>query len=67
MGKREDLISIHLNDRFKEPYPRDGSREQRRAYRAKLEEHLKNELSNLSGFVLFDDDARYQVVFPKGW
>jgi len=60
-------VKIHLDYRFKEPHPKDASRDQRRAYKAKLEEHLKNELSNLDGFVLFDDETRYQIIFPKGW
>ncbi len=41
--------------------------EERRKYRAEVAAHVTKQLSNLNGFVLFDESKRYQVDLPNGW
>jgi len=38
-----------------------------KAWREKLGVYVNDEMSNLNGFVLFDEANRYQVILPKGW
>jgi hypothetical protein len=37
------------------------------AYRAKVADFMTTELNNLNGFVLYDQQHRYEILFPKGW
>jgi hypothetical protein len=36
-------------------------------YHAEVAAHVTTKMSNLSGFVLFDENSRYQVELPNGW
>src|SRR5439155_5561063 len=36
-------------------------------YHAEVAAHVTKKMSNLSGFVLFDENSRYQVELPNGW
>ncbi len=60
-------LQIHLNYRFKESLPTKPTAEDRAAFKKKLVTYLNEEAGNLSGFVLFDEDNRYEISFPKGW
>jgi hypothetical protein len=45
----------------------DASKEERQKFRKELSDFVNTKLSNLDGFVLFDDNNRYQINLPKGW
>jgi hypothetical protein len=36
-------------------------------YHAGVAAHVTKKMSNLNGFVLFDEESRYQVELPNGW
>lgn len=40
---------------------------ERETWRKGLKAYLNQEFGNLDGFVLFDENYRYQIIFPKGW
>jgi hypothetical protein len=45
----------------------NANHEERRAYSAQVAKYVTDKLSNLGGFVLFDDSHRYEIDFPSGW
>jgi hypothetical protein len=40
---------------------------ERKQYRDELAKYVTDNLTNLSGFVLFDTSNRYEIDFPGGW
>jgi hypothetical protein len=55
------------------PYPyektlrSDAPIEERRKFHKELEQFVGTEMGNLNGFVLFDNNRKYEIDFPKGW
>ena len=53
------------------PYPvkekPNADLQERRKYRADLENYIAKEFGNLDGFDLLDETTRYEIVFPGGW
>jgi hypothetical protein len=60
-------VEIHLKYSFTEPYPSNGTDEDKKRYKLKLEKFLNEEASNLDGFVLFDEVNHHEIRFQKGW
>lgn len=61
-------INLQIHYEYKgEALKSDSSPEDRKKYRKKLEDYVNKEMSNLDGFVIFDDKNRFQIDFPKGW
>lgn len=58
---------IHLNYPSSEASRPSATQDERRAYREKLKAQVHSKLSNLDGFVLFDESRRYEISLPKGW
>jgi len=44
-----------------------SSDEERKKYYAAVEAHVARKMSNLDGFVLFDESNRYEIELPNGW
>ncbi len=40
---------------------------ERKEYRARVASYVSKDLSNLDGFVIFDEKNRYQISLPAGW
>jgi hypothetical protein len=66
-AKQRIRFAIHLQYPYDKTLKEDASKEERKAYRKDIEAFFNNKLQNLDGFVLFDERARYQIEFPKGW
>lgn len=44
-----------------------SSDDERRKYYAAVAAHVTQRMSNLDGFVVFDESLRYQIDLPNGW
>jgi hypothetical protein len=44
-----------------------SSDDERRKYYAAVAAHVTQNMSNLDGFVVFDESQRYQIELPNGW
>ena len=44
-----------------------SSDDERRQHNAAVVAYVTKRMSNLDGFVLFDDNSRYQIELPNGW
>ncbi len=60
-------VEIHVKYPFDEALPEGATDEQREAYQARLRSFLNDRMGNLTGFSLYDQRKRYQILFPKGW
>jgi hypothetical protein len=66
-ARQKVVYSIHFAYPYKEERLKaDATLDERRAFRKRLANWFTKEV-NLNGFVLFDDEHRYQIDFPKGW
>lgn len=54
-------ITIEVSHPFQWPVPGDPAQD------AKLKDFVKQRLTNVAGFVLFDEAHRCQVNLPRGW
>jgi hypothetical protein len=66
-AKQRLRFGIHLGYPYEKKGKDNPSREEQVQYRKEVASYVKNELSNVDGFVLFDEAKRYQVDFPPGW
>lgn len=66
-AKQRVRFPVHLGYPYKKARKTAVSREEREKFRREIESYLNEELTNLDGFVLFDEMNRYQINFPKGW
>jgi hypothetical protein len=58
---------IHVVYPYAERSKENSTADEKRDYRKRLTSWINQELPNLNGFAIFDDDHRYQIDFPKGW
>lgn len=58
---------LHVGYPFAEKEDLNPSDDARHDYNTKLAAFATKEFSNLSGFVLMDENARYKIVMPSGW
>ena len=67
-SKQRLRFPIHLKYYYKgKAVKPDADSEGRKKYRKELEAYVKENFTNLDGFVLFDKESRYQIEFPRGW
>ena len=66
-AKQRIRFGIHLKYPFEKKMKKGSTKEERKKYPEELEKYISEELSNLDGFVLFDEINRYQIDFPCGW
>jgi len=67
-AKQRLRYAVHIDYAYPSGGTRRGaSAEELQEYRKGLSEWVNREMSNLDGFVLFDEGNRYQTNFPKGW
>jgi hypothetical protein len=61
-------FSIHLGYPY-EDAPKEPTEDDKAIYEyhTGIAKYLKNKLSNLDGFVLYDQTNRYEIVLPNGW
>lgn len=68
-ARQRTLFLIHLPTR--RYYGGDGASDDsetgREKYRKVIAAFVSEKMSNLDGFVLFDEGHRYQINFPRGW
>lgn len=66
-AKSRVRFQIHLGY----PYPikpdYNASNDVRHDFYTKEAQYVTNELGNVDGFILLDDDHRYKIVMPNGW
>jgi hypothetical protein len=66
-AKKRIRFPVH----FGYPYPEKGKPnadlQERRKYRAGLENYISTEMGNLDDFDLLDETNRYEIVLPGGW
>ena len=65
-GQRQ-WFRLHLKYPYGEKEPADTTPEQRKAYQGKLAAYVRKELGNLDGFILFDENRRFEIRLPSGW
>jgi len=65
------LFTIRLDSPYtfkaKEKPASDATSEERKRYGEELKVYIREQMPNLAGFVLLDEDHRYKIDFPKGW
>lgn len=66
-AKQRLRFAIHLRYPTSFKLKHGASEEEKGEFRRTLSKYLKDEASNLNGFVLFDEENRYQIDFAKGW
>ena len=66
-SKQKLRYGIHLAYPYEQPLKANPSRDERSAYQTKIKAWVNDNLTNLDGFVFFDEEHRYQIDFPKGW
>jgi hypothetical protein len=66
-SKQRFRLAVHLKYSYDLKEKTNSTIEERRKYRKGLEEYINNEMSNLDGFVLFDEQKRFEITLPKGW
>jgi hypothetical protein len=53
------------------PYPikpdYNASNDVQHDFNTRVAQYVTNELGNVDGFTLLDDDHRYKIVMPNGW
>lgn len=66
-AKSRVRFQIHLGY----PYPikpdYNASNDLQHDFYTKMAQYVTNELGNVDGFTLLDDDHRYRIVMPNGW
>jgi hypothetical protein len=66
-AKSRVRFEIHLGY----PYPikpdYNASNDVQHDFYTKVAQYVTNELGNVDGFTLLDDDHRYKIVMPNGW
>lgn len=67
--KQKSIVYIEMPDYgFKGgPLSSSATPEEKKTQRLAVATHITENMSNLNGFVLFDESARYEIDFPKGW
>ncbi len=63
----KEPINQDVSKTDKEPINQDVSKEEKEAYRQEVKKYLNEQLSELNGFVIFDESHRYQIDLAKGW
>ncbi len=66
-AKQKLSYTIHFAYPYPERLKENATFDERRAFRKRLAAWINDELGNLNGFAVFDDEHRYQIDFPKGW
>jgi hypothetical protein len=66
-AKHSVRIKLHIKYPYKIPFNYEASDDEKHDWETKLTVFLVKELSNLNGFVLMDENSRYQIDFPSGW
>jgi hypothetical protein len=66
-AKQRIRFTLHTKFPYDKSLKKNATRAEREQYSKKIEAYANKEWSNLDGFVLFDETARYQIEFPKGW
>ncbi|HZV47594.1 MAG TPA: hypothetical protein VFG06_09660 [Thermodesulfovibrionales bacterium] len=67
-AKQRTRLFVVLKYKYpdKEPINQDVSKEEKEAYRQEVIKYLHEHLSELNGFVIFDESHRYQIDLAKG-
>jgi hypothetical protein len=65
--KKRLRVRIEIPYPYSKTLPSGASLEERRTFRKELEKYVVTEMGNLNGFVLFDNNNRYEIDFPRGW
>jgi hypothetical protein len=60
-------VAIELNYVYPKTVSEKLTDDERREFRKQVKEYVKTELSNLDGFVVFDEIPHYEIDFPAGW
>lgn len=60
-------FAIDLKYPYDKKLKNDSTQQERKKYGEELERFANDKLSNLDGFVLFDERNRYQINLPNGW
>ena len=66
-AKQRIRFALHLGYPYDKTLKKDASEEEEAKYKKDIEAYANKKLSNLDGFVLFDELKRYQIEFSKGW
>lgn len=66
-AKNKVRFAIKLDASFKEYFPSNILTQDREKRTKLIAEFANAEMTNLNGFVLFDETNRYEIVFPKSW
>lgn len=66
-GKQRVRIKLTMHFAAMTNLSYEDTKENRRKRGNEIVDHLKNEFSNIDGFVMFDPGSRYQINFPGDW
>jgi hypothetical protein len=66
-SKERLRITVELKYKYPETPENDMDREERLAFRERLETWISTEMTNLDGFSIFDATHRYRITLPPGW
>jgi len=66
-SKKRVQFDVHLKYSYPEKLKANASREERKEFNQKVERWVHTNLSNLTGFTLFDERNKYEIHLPGGW
>jgi hypothetical protein len=66
-AKHNVRVKLTIKYPYTVPYDDKSSDDVKHDWETKLAIYLTKEISNLNGFVLMDENTRYQINLPNGW
>jgi len=48
-------------------YPENASQQEKDQYYKTVADYVTNKMSNLNGFVIYDESSRTEIDLPNGW
>jgi hypothetical protein len=60
-------FAIHLKFPYPEKLQPGATNDQGHDFRTYVAKYIVKEMGNLDGFVIFDEQHRYQIMLPSGW
>jgi hypothetical protein len=60
-------FGIHLNYPYPQKEKSNATSDETHDFRTTLSKYVLSEMTNLEGFVIFDEGHRYEITFPGGW
>ena len=66
-AKNKVQFALKLNASFKKYFPANMSALAREERSKKIASFANGEMTNMNGFVLFDETNHYEILFPKSW